>query len=299
MSNYITYEDKVATRAAGVAKNQGQDVDFNEIKNNHNLNDDRITVLEDAGITSDLTVTVGTGGDYATINEALEYLSKKYTPYKLSGITAEIMINTGYFASEQICVKGLDLAWITISSEDAEVLVDSAAMVTVNSEWLPFISGDRANLPMINTIFTSDGVANSSNSSYCGIYGDGGDINIEIDCGFKGFGSNLRAEHACSVNAKSCVLSDGYVGAWIVSSMADLKASDLTNNTYAGILAYDAAFVRAFQTDCTGSGTGTSTGTGGASYGFAVQRGAIISRSGGSGYLSQAGTTPTSQGIIF
>lgn len=255
-------------------------------------------VIEDSLVVS---VTGTVTGDFDTMNDALAYLSTMQPRYVLSGINVYINLLSGYVASEQLCIIGLDMAWITIVSEDAEVSVDSAAMVTVNSEWLPFISGDNANLPTIGTIFTSDGVTNTTNTSYCGIYGDGGHINIELACGFKGFGCNLRAEHACSVNAKEAVLSDGYVGAWVVGSMADFKGSDLSYNTYAGVISYDGASVRAKYCNATGSGAATATGTGDGdvSFGYAVSGGAFITRAGGTGYSSQSSQTPTANGILF
>jgi hypothetical protein len=46
MSNYITYTDKVGLIPKLVHVNQWWDDDANEVKTQHNLNDDRITVLE-------------------------------------------------------------------------------------------------------------------------------------------------------------------------------------------------------------------------------------------------------------
>ena len=46
-------------------------------------------------VQSDITVTVGTGGDYPTINAALEYLSKLQPVYASAGITATINLLSG------------------------------------------------------------------------------------------------------------------------------------------------------------------------------------------------------------
>lgn len=186
--------------------------------------------------------------------------------------------------------------------EDEEVIVDSTIIVAVNSEWLPLWSGKNSRMPVINTIFTSDGVVDlTSNSDYCGIYADGGYISLEYGAGFKGFGCGLRAEHASTVRAKGAILSDNKYGAWIVSSIADLKSSDCTNCSYSGIIAYDAASIRAFKADTTGSGLFQFNGDGtqGALFGISVSRGAIISRGGALGFKSQPTGVLTSEGIIF
>ena len=60
MANKITYADKVAINPAGTAINQVQDVDLNEIKAKHNLNDDRITQNENkSSRIEDITLKVG------------------------------------------------------------------------------------------------------------------------------------------------------------------------------------------------------------------------------------------------
>lgn len=64
-----------------------------------------------------VTVTVGTGGDYATITEALQYLSQFYPQYAKGGMLCQIKILNGTTISEQIYVDGADYSWITITYE--------------------------------------------------------------------------------------------------------------------------------------------------------------------------------------
>ena len=82
--------------------------------------------LQAAGI----TVTVGTGGDYPTINAALEYLSKLQPVYDSAGITATINLLSGFVMAEQVLVRGLDLGWITITGADAETTITNTALTT-------------------------------------------------------------------------------------------------------------------------------------------------------------------------
>ena len=77
-----------------------------------------------------LTVTVGTGGDYPTINAALEYLSKLQPVYASAGITATINLLTGFTMAEQVLVRGLDMGWVTITGADGETTITNTALTT-------------------------------------------------------------------------------------------------------------------------------------------------------------------------
>ena len=79
---------------------------------------------------ANMTVTVGAGGDYPTINAALEYLSKLQPVYDFAGITATINLLTGFTMAEQVLVRGLDLGWITITGVDAETTITNTALTT-------------------------------------------------------------------------------------------------------------------------------------------------------------------------
>ena len=79
---------------------------------------------------TDITVTVGAGGDYLTINAALEDLSAKYYPaYIAGGFTATVQLLSGFVMAEQVAVKGVDLGWITITAIDPVTTIDTAGLV--------------------------------------------------------------------------------------------------------------------------------------------------------------------------
>ena len=94
-------------------------------------------IIKDAGIalnplTSNVTLTVGSGGQYTTINAALEYAVKKYYPIFLAGSTnprVTIQLQAGFVVVEQVLVESLDLSWITITS-DAETVINRSALTT-------------------------------------------------------------------------------------------------------------------------------------------------------------------------
>lgn len=153
MANYITYTDKVGIVAKTVHVNQWWDDDANEVKDQHNLNDDRITALEAAGTTvlwaniediGDLTLIsspVGTdelvieragvkyniplsgigntGGDHASLSN-LDYASAAHTGFQPT-------LTEG---------TGINITGVTISSEDSEIDHNSLDNYDANRHFL-------------------------------------------------------------------------------------------------------------------------------------------------------------------
>lgn len=77
-----------------------------------------------------LEVTVGSGGDFATINAALASISTRVSRlYTVAGLTVTVRLLPGFIMAEQVIVRaGMDLSWITIVSDDAVVPVDAVAI---------------------------------------------------------------------------------------------------------------------------------------------------------------------------
>lgn len=109
---------------------------------------------------ADKVVTVGVGGDFSTINDALNYLSMFYPLYKSKGIKCEIQILDGTIINEQIKVERIDLSYITITSANANntVQVDVTGWTGVTHDTRnnrPFFSGENgARLPAIKCLFS-------------------------------------------------------------------------------------------------------------------------------------------------
>lgn len=112
-------------------------------------------------VLQDKIVTVGAGGDFATINDALAYLSRYYPAYKANGIKCEIQILAGTIITEQIFVERVDMSYITITS----AATDNKVQVAPSAAWRglshdtrgnkPFISGENgARLPCIKCLFS-------------------------------------------------------------------------------------------------------------------------------------------------
>ena len=81
---------------------------------------------------ADIDVTVGAGGDYPTINAALEALTEFQPIYKKGGVSARIILKTGFIIAEEIHIDQVDLSWISITSEQGHTphIVNNAAIIT-------------------------------------------------------------------------------------------------------------------------------------------------------------------------
>jgi len=111
-------------------------------------------------IASVITVTVGVGGNYATLGQALAYMST-FSPtasnFESLGI---IRILSGTTLSEQVQMFNANLGWVTIKSDDEFVPVSINGLTQVN----PFTAVHRSFMlfansvaPMIATKFTAIG----------------------------------------------------------------------------------------------------------------------------------------------
>lgn len=108
-------------------------------------------------LAADITVTVGSGGDFATINEALDYLTRTYQPvYKFAGVTATVNLLAGFVMAEQIYVHGLDLGWITITGVDAVTVVTRSA-ISVSAKNNVLTTELLVGAPVLTPLFEVDG----------------------------------------------------------------------------------------------------------------------------------------------
>lgn len=78
-----------------------------------------------------VNVTVGTNGQYPSINAAIEGLEAEF-PDGVTDCKATIKLLSGHIIKEQIFIKNKDLSWITLISEDEEVKLD-VSYITINS----------------------------------------------------------------------------------------------------------------------------------------------------------------------
>lgn len=80
-------------------------------------------VFESASVlTEPVSVTVGSGGDYETLIEALEYMSNFIPAFdSTTPVTGTITLLSGFTLSGYSEIKGVDLSWVEITAEDSAV----------------------------------------------------------------------------------------------------------------------------------------------------------------------------------
>ena len=171
-------------------------------------------------LTSNLTVTVGSGGDFPTINSALAYVVSKYYPVYLdTGAVPRVTIRllSGFVMSEQLLIASLDLSWITIIGDDAETVINRSALTTYWGGGYPaFGVMNGGFLPIIGQLFNmnTSGTANDRH----GILAYSNSRAIVLDgCGVKNAGSyGIYAANGSTINAYSADASGaGDIGIYV------------------------------------------------------------------------------------
>jgi hypothetical protein len=159
---------------------------------------------------NNVSVTVGTGGDFSTLNSAIEYLSRRYQPiYKKAGVKATINMLAGFVMAEQVLVHGLDLSWITIDGADVQTTITHTALTTNFSladygfnAYPAFGVSKGGALPKIAAlfIFSASGVLGDKHGILA--VGAGSRAEIAPNCGVKNAGSHgIAASHGAIINA--------------------------------------------------------------------------------------------------
>jgi len=231
-------------------------------------------------VQSDITVTVGTGGDYPTINAALEYLSKLQPVYDFAGITATINLLTGFTMAEQVLVRGLDLGWITITGADAETTITNTALTTdfttadYDFDSYPAFGVSKGGvLPRIDQLFRFDVANVGGDKDGIIAVGAGSSADVLAGAGVNDAGSNgILATRGSTINAEGA------------------NASGAGNN---GISATRGSTINAGGADASGAGNN----------GFIASRGSTInadganaSGAGSDGIYATSGSTINAEG---
>ena len=202
-------------------------------------------------LSTNITVDVGSGQTYTTINQALEYLSGFYPKYKKSGVTAPINLKAGFVMAEQVLVSGIDLGWITIVGEDAETIITHTALTTAFNANYPAFGVDKGGTsPIIGQLFR---------------------FNVEKVGGQKHglmtFGAGSSAE---------ILPAQGFIGAGtygifaIFASIISANAANCSNAGNSGVHALEASIISANGANCSNAGT----------YGIQAGQASIISANG-------------------
>lgn len=149
-------------------------------------------------------INVGSGGDFLTINAALEYITQRYPIYNQSGIRVTINLLAGFVMAEQVIVDAINLKWITITGDDSSTSITRSTLTAevYIPDSLPgypaFYCCNGGCLPVIDQLFVMDGSGIASGR--IGIYCDnsGSSVTVNSACGVThadiGFFSNRCAK---------------------------------------------------------------------------------------------------------
>jgi hypothetical protein len=278
--------------------------------------------LEKLTVTAPIAVTVGSGGNYATINAALAALSNRAPAYVSGGISATITLLAGFVMAEQVIVTGVNLGWITLLAQDAEVTINRSALTTVpageTARYPAFGAYDGGYLPIIGCQFVMNTSGSSAGRDGIRLNGGGSGARILSGCGVRNAGGcGLRATRGAAAVAISAnfsgALEDGIVAN--TSSLVDAEAVNVSNAGGTCIVANSCGQVNAPNCVATGGGVNGVRAATGASINvfdgnarrggandptdIAVQNGGIVSALNCIGGPSQTANTVTSSGIIF
>jgi hypothetical protein len=178
-------------------------------------------IIEPAGeiqsLDTPVTIYVGPGSaddEFPTLGSALRFFAQ-FVPGAgatslLWAAVGTVVIRSGYGLAEQIVIKGVDLAWVTITREndDDETEVDVTGFVNNNhsagGNVGAFIAVEGCSAPAIDTMFVRTGTPTSGATTY-GLSCANGSFLIHRyestdpdtnPIGFKGFDINLRSSQS-------------------------------------------------------------------------------------------------------
>lgn len=221
-----------------------------------------------------VTLTVGAGGDFATINEAVVAASLMGPPrYVLAGIVGStssqplivIKLLSGFVMAEQVLVRGLNLSFIRIEAEDAETTIQRSAL-TQRIDTQPRIPAfgvtDGGFLPIIAALFSMDTSGTATGRD--GVYASIGSRAIIEENPSAPYGVKNAGGDGCSAQRNSHIVAHqtNFSGAGENgihagrTSTIDASLSDVSGAAIAGLYAWRSSKINAYSTtDCSDCGS--------------------------------------------
>jgi len=205
-------------------------------------------------VKEDTTFSVGSTGDFNTINQALNFVSEKYPRYNNEyGARVSLELQSGFVMSEQVLVEGMNLSFVDITSVDSEVTIKRDALTKTRGTDYPAFWIANGKLPRIATLFKMDSSGNATDKH--GLFvAPGGFAEISQGAGIKNAGARGIRQVGGEINAGKANFSGARsVGARISNGgRARLDNADLSGAN-AGLNINGASVVDANGTDCSGS----------------------------------------------
>lgn len=213
--------------------------------------------LDEMAVRAGALVTVGPGGDYPSINLALSELSERRPAYTPGGFVTEVRLLAGFTMAEQVLVSGLNLGWITLTSDSPEVLIDRAYLTTLFAGGYPaFGAANGGTLPTINVLFNM--MANGVATQRDGIaVSDGGFVRVGPGGGVRNAGrTGLRLVTSGTGSANNAIFTNAGEDAVSAAggTRVSLQQATLTGAIRYGLRAVNSASANAWQANCSGAG---------------------------------------------
>jgi hypothetical protein len=255
-----------------------------------------ITRVNEIDKDTNVSVTVGSGGDYASINDALVFMKKIQLAHRETPLTGTITLLSGYQMQEQVIIRGVHLGWITITGQDSITTINRESL-TINaaSEYgfdvLPAFAAIAGGiLPIIDQKFTMNTTGSDVNKTGLACIGANSGADLKDGGGFTNAGQdNVVSNQGAIVTADGCEFSGA--GRNNIRALNSGRI-DAKNSTFSSGASGDVFCVRASIINIEGS---TVNGN------VTVSDGGIIVANGitGSPTYSQTVNTIASGGIIF
>ncbi|WP_143189914.1 right-handed parallel beta-helix repeat-containing protein, partial [Corynebacterium diphtheriae] len=207
-------------------------------------------------------VTVGENGDFTRLSAAIEYLSNKLALFVNDGVKAEINLLSGYVLDEQILIRGLDLGFITITSEDEQVTIARSALTTpflvndLDNEFPAIGGGENAVLPVIDVLFYMNewGVGTNRHGIFVA---DNSSVFVKPNKGcINAGGSGLYAINGARATAYEGIFDDAknagvrcFRGSWM-----SVRRASIRNAGQSGAYLGSSSVVEALGADFSGAG---------------------------------------------
>ena len=116
---------------------------------------DGINALDIVVLTEDITKTVGIGGDFATLNLAIDWC-KKVIP---NGYTVTLKLVVGFVMAESVLIESCDLRFVKIVRSNTDAIVIDRGSITENYVF----KGIKSYMPYIYEVnFTMNGTMSAS-----------------------------------------------------------------------------------------------------------------------------------------
>ncbi len=211
-------------------------------------------------LTGDITINVGIGGDFPTINAALEHVVALYYPKYISGYNCPrvtIYLLPGFIMSEQVLVESLDLSWITITGHDTETIINQSALtIYFGSKYPAFGAMNGGFLPIIGQLFNIDTSGDPRETH--GIYAENNSRAIILpDCGVKNASLHgIHASDSSTINANGADASGaGTHGIFAAhGSTINAEGADASGADIYGIFAARSSTINAEGANASGAG---------------------------------------------